>query len=147
MKKIIQKIVLGAVIVKDRKVLILQRHENEETYPGMWELPSGKKENFESSEASLVREVREESGLDIEVIMPVSVFDYQIDKPDEICDSTQINFLITVINNKDVVLSDEHQAYTWITDEQIDEYNITNDTKDVIRKAFEIISKLNLEVF
>ena len=141
-KKIIQKIVLGGVVMKDGKVLILQRHKNEDVYPNMWELPSGKRELLEPSEDSLMREVREETGLDIKMVMPFSVFDYQIEKPDEIRDSTQINFLVTSVNDKNVVLSEEHQAFVWITKEEIDKYDFTEATKKVIQKAFEIINKL-----
>ena len=108
----------------------------------MWELPSGKREPLEPSEDSLMREVREETGLDIKMVMPFSVFDYQIEKPDEIRDSTQINFLVTSVNDKNVVLSEEHQAFVWITKEEIDKYDFTEATKKVIQKAFEIINKL-----
>lgn len=141
-KKIIQKIVLGGVVIKDEKVLILQRHRNEDVYPNMWELPSGKRDSLEPSENSLMREVREETGLDVKIMMPFSVFDYQIEKPDEIRDSTQINFLVTPADDKQVVLSEEHQAFVWITKKEIDEYNLTEATKSVIQKAFEVISKL-----
>ena len=140
-KKIVQKIVLGGVLMRNGKVLILQRHKNEDIYPNMWELPSGKRELLESSENSLIREVREETGLDVKAVIPFSVFDYQIEKPDEVRDSTQINFLVIPVNDKDVVLSKEHQAFAWINKEEIDKYNLTEATKKVIRKAFEIISK------
>jgi len=49
-KKIVQKIVLGGVVIKDGKILILQRHKDEDVYPNMWELPSGKREPLEPSE-------------------------------------------------------------------------------------------------
>jgi len=141
-KQIIQKIVLGGVVIKDGKILILQRHENEEIYPGMWELPSGKRELLESSDASLIREVKEETGIDVEIIMPFSVFDYQIEKEREIRDSTQINFLVKPISGADIKLSDEHQNYAWISKEETDKYNFTEATKNVIKKTFDIISLL-----
>lgn len=141
-KKIVQKIVLGGVVLRDGKVLILQRHKNEDVYPNMWELPSGKRELLEPSENSLIREVREETGLDVKIVTPFSVFDYQIEKPDEIQDSTQINFLVTPVNNAGVVLSDEHQVFAWIKPEELDQYGLTDATKNVIRKAFEVVSKI-----
>lgn len=64
-KQVIQKIVLGGVVIKDGKILILQRHENEEIYPGMWELPSGRRELLEPSDDSLIREIKEEAGIDV----------------------------------------------------------------------------------
>ena len=106
------------------------------------ELPSGKREPLEPSESSLIREVKEEAGLAVSIILPFSVFDYHIDKPDEIRDSTQINFLVAPADDADVVLSGEHQAFAWITLKEIDQYKLTDATKNVIRKAFEIIPKI-----
>ena len=143
-KQVIQKIVLGGAVIKDGKVLILQRHENEEIYPGMWELPSGKRELLEPSDDSLIREIKEEAGIDVEIIMPFSVCDYRIEKEKEIRDSTQINFLVKLINGVEVKLSDEHQNYAWISKEEIDKYNLTEATKNVIKKAFDIVALLNL---
>lgn len=141
-KNIVQKIILGGVIAKDNKILILQRHKNEDVYPNIWELPSGKREPLEPSEESLIREIKEETGLDIKIIFPFSVFDYQIEKPNEIRDSTQINFLVTPTNDEEVKISDEHQAFAWIKPEEIDHYGLTGATKNVIRKAFEVITKI-----
>ncbi len=143
-KQVTQKIVLGGVVIKDGKILILQRHKDEDIYPNMWELPSGKREPLEPSEDSLIREVKEEAGLDVKIIMSFSVFDYQIEKPDEIRDSTQVNFLVTPANNAEVKLSGEHQAFAWITKDEIDKYELTDATKNVIKKAFEVAAKLVL---
>lgn len=143
-KNIIQKIVLAGVITRNGKILILQRNKNEGIYPNMWELPSGKKESLESSEDSLRREVKEETGLNIEVIMPFSVFDYQIKKQDEIRDSIQINFLVKPADDSEVKLSPEHQASAWIKKNEIDKYNLTQKTKKVLEKAFELILLLKL---
>lgn len=141
-KKITQKIVLGGAVIRDGKILILQRHKNEDVYPNIWELPSGKREPLEPSENSLIREVREEAGLTVSIILPFSVFDYQIEKPDEIRDSTQINFLVVPTDDAGVVLSGEHQAFAWIISQEIDQYELTDATKNVIRKAFEIAAKI-----
>lgn len=144
-KNIVQKIILAGVVVKNNKILILQRNKNEDVYPDIWELPSGKREPFEPSEYSLLREIKEETGLDTEIFIPISVFDYQIEKPNEIRDSTQINFLMKQKNNNDEVkLSEEHQDFTWISGDEIDNYDITDAIKDVIKKAFNFINLLNV---
>jgi len=137
-KKIIQKIVVGGVVFKNGKALILQRHKDEDTYPNMWELPSGKREFLESSENALVREIHEETGLTVKPLMPFSVFEYQVEKPNEIRDSTQINFLVALVKDQDLVLSTEHQAFAWIELQEIDQYDLTKTTKEVIRRAFKI---------
>jgi 8-oxo-dGTP diphosphatase len=141
-KPVIQKIILaGVVFNKQGKLLILQRSEGEDVYPGMWELPSGKREFFESSYDTLTREIKEEAGLNIEVIQPCSVFEYKIEKPNEIRDSTQIS-LIAISNTSEVRLSEEHQSYAWISKDEIDKYDMSDETRKVIRKALNLYSKI-----
>ena len=137
-KKIVQKIILGGVVVKDNRVLIIQRSADEEAYPNLWEIPSGKREPFEKSEDAVVREVKEETGLDVEVVMPISVFEFKVEKPDEIRDATQINFLVKLKGDQEVKISDEHQNFAWITKDEIDNYEISRETKDVVKKVFEL---------
>src|SRR5687768_14110960 len=89
-KQIVQKVVVGGVVIKDNKILIIQRSADEDNYPNLWELPSGKREDFESSEVAVVREVKEETGLTVKVVKPISVFEFKNEKPNEIRDVTQI---------------------------------------------------------
>lgn len=133
-KKIIQKVVLAGLIIKDGRVLILQRTADEESYANYWELPSGKKEPLESTLESLKREIFEEAGLEVEIIKPISVFDYQIEKPDEIRDTTQINFLVTPKESESQVkLSTEHQNFAWVSEKDLDQYQMSDETKKVIK--------------
>jgi 8-oxo-dGTP diphosphatase len=66
----IQKIVAGAVIILDNKILLLER-ANGEFKEGLIELPSGGVNDNETIIQGLIREVKEETGLDI-----LSVTDY-----------------------------------------------------------------------
>lgn len=143
-KKIVQKIVLGGVIVKDGKILILQRHDNEDIYPGLWELPSGKRNFLESSDDALRREIKEETGLEVFIITPFFVFDYQIAKEEEIRDSTQINFIVQPETGGVVKLSSEHQSFVWINKDELEMYNLTKVIKQTIYKAFDMFPQLGL---
>ena len=58
--------VTGVVQYKD-KILILKRPENERNYPGKWSLCSGFVKEFESGEENVLREIKEETGLDAEI--------------------------------------------------------------------------------
>lgn len=53
-----------AVIERDGKILIAQRCPGD-SFAGFWEFPGGKREPEESMEACLVRELREEMGIEI----------------------------------------------------------------------------------
>ncbi|MEM7136580.1 MAG: (deoxy)nucleoside triphosphate pyrophosphohydrolase [Myxococcota bacterium] len=59
-------VVAAAVVVHEGRVLLTKRLE-EQHLGGMWEFPGGKLEADESPEEALVRECREECGIDIEV--------------------------------------------------------------------------------
>jgi mutator protein MutT len=58
--------VSAALIFRDGKLLIAQRHAKSHL-GGLWEFPGGKRESGETFEACLVREIREELGVEISV--------------------------------------------------------------------------------
>jgi 8-oxo-dGTP diphosphatase len=64
---------VGAVIVVDDRVVLIKRKY--EPLAGQWSLPGGTLELGESLEAGVAREIREETGLDVEVGPVVEVFD------------------------------------------------------------------------
>ena len=136
MKKIVEKIAIAGIIIQKGKVLIIQRGKDEDYLPGLWEIPSGKREPSEKTLDGCKREVEEETGIKVEVGDPIGIFEYRVEKPEETRDVTQINFLVKPVGEVKVRLSDEHQKFTWIKEDEIDKYNITKETKEIIRKAF-----------
>jgi len=146
-KKVIQRVVVGGVIFnKEGKVLILQRSKDEDVFPEIWELPSGKREFFEDSQSSLIREIKEETGLSkIKIIIPFYVFEYKVEKQEEIRDTTQINFLVKLLEDEEIKLSEEHQNFAWISKDEIEKYKLSEATKNVILKAFELLKRIDLD--
>src|SRR3990167_8311886 len=122
MKTVIQKIIVAGIIISGGKVLIIQRSSDEEVFPNIWEIPSGKREFFEKSQDAIVREVKEETGIDIEVLIPVGVFEFKVEKENETRDSTQISFLCKPIGSVEVKLSEEHQNFAWVKENEIGKY-------------------------
>lgn len=66
-KKKVPHIIVGAAVVTNRKgeVLIAQRR-NEDMLGGLWEFPGGKQETGETIQQCIVRELKEELGINIE---------------------------------------------------------------------------------
>jgi len=64
---------VGAAIVRDGEVLLVKRKH--EPLRGQWSLPGGAVEAGETLQACLTREMREETGLEIEVGPVVEVLD------------------------------------------------------------------------
>lgn len=58
-------VVAAAIVDADGRILV-QRRPAGRPQPGVWELPGGKIEPGETPEAALVRELREELGIDVE---------------------------------------------------------------------------------
>ena len=67
-RKKVPHIVVGAAVVANRKgeVLIAQRRD-QDMLGGLWEFPGGKQETGETIQQCIVRELREELGINIEV--------------------------------------------------------------------------------
>jgi mutator protein MutT len=64
---------VGAVVVKQGRVLLVRR--GNEPMKGRWSLPGGLLELGESLATGVVREVREETGLDVEVVELIELLD------------------------------------------------------------------------
>ncbi|HJR46205.1 MAG TPA: NUDIX hydrolase [Actinomycetota bacterium] len=59
------QIAVGAVVIRNGALLMVQRAQ--EPASGLWSVPGGRVEKGEYLNAAVAREVREETGLDVEV--------------------------------------------------------------------------------
>jgi 8-oxo-dGTP diphosphatase len=105
----IVQLTVGAVIANDGAVLLLRRPPGD-FLAGIYELPSGKVEPGETLDAALVREVEEETGLEVAGIGEyLGSFDYTA-KAGRL--SRQFTFTVTVTGTEPVLLT-EHDAHAW----------------------------------
>jgi 8-oxo-dGTP diphosphatase len=70
----IPRIAVGAIIIRDGKVLLVKRKD--QPGKGLWAIPGGKVELGESLEDAVHREIREETGITCKALDPVYTFDY-----------------------------------------------------------------------
>lgn len=117
-------VAVKAIIVRENKVLLLRRsvEEIEHSYMNRrerWDLPGGGVHYFERSEEGLLREIKEETDLIVDIKTPFSLYD--IIKPHiHLCIFTYV----CVYQSGEVVLSAEHDAYYWLTLEELNQYDI-----------------------
>ncbi len=137
---IVQRIVVGALILHEERVLLLQRANEGSPYDGLWEFPSGKREPLEDTTAALVREVAEETGLQVRIVRPVATFDYVVEKPTERRDTVEIVFLVTLEGAPDVRLSDEHVAFRWVGHADLAELRASDETRRIVAGALAPLS-------
>jgi len=133
--------VAGAIIFKNfqtdkGKLLIIQRAKDDH-WPNFWEIPRGKVEDKENVKQGLLREVKEEVGIDIEPIRYFNKFSYVVKKngiPERV--STQYNFICKMKNEDDEIkLSHEHQNYKWISYDAEAELYLNAEIKQTVMMA------------
>lgn len=137
-KEGVEQLVVGAVVMHEKKVLIIQRNEND-FLPKMNELPSGKVELNETLFQSLKRELKEEANLNIKQITNyLGYFDYH---SSNLKKCRQFNFLVeTEVPFKIILNENEHSKYTWINLFQIKLNSLSSCVQSVIKIAFEVFS-------
>lgn len=71
---------VGAVILRGSEVLLIRR--GKAPFKGHWSIPGGKIEFGEPLEMALAREIREETGVEVEILGLIDVFEALPDGPD-----------------------------------------------------------------
>ncbi|HJY64338.1 MAG TPA: NUDIX domain-containing protein [Ignavibacteria bacterium] len=98
------------------KFLLLKRSEDAKIYPGIWQMITGTIESHEHTKDTLIRELKEETGLNPERIFSIPrINTFYLAISDKICMSP---VFLTIVKNTDVVLSGEHTEYKWAAYEE-----------------------------
>ena len=119
---------------KTNKVLLLQRNDGNNA----WEIPGGKRENNEDIVDALKREVKEETGLIIneyKIVYVSPIFEnHPFLKP-----FLNIGYLC-LVDNREVIISDEHIDYKWVSVEELVNYLDNDIYNDLLKNG--MISEL-----
>lgn len=130
-------VAVGAVILDAGRVLLVRR--GQEPLKGEWSLPGGAVEAGETLQAALVREVREETSLDIIVGPVVEVLDSIRRDGDGRAEYHYviIDYACRVRNGTSTaaVHGTDASDVQWVPVGDLDRYRITNTAMAVIRKA------------
>ena len=73
------KLIQKAVIKQGDKYLIGLRSENAKYFPLHWDFPGGKLEPGEEPFEGIVREVKEETNLDVRALAAIGVYQFDLD--------------------------------------------------------------------
>jgi 8-oxo-dGTP diphosphatase len=106
--------VVCAIIEQDELVLCALRSQ-QMSLPGKWEFPGGKLELNELPEDALIREIKEELNVSIEIVesLPISDYSYVSEKVIRL-----IPFRC-VIQNNEIPVAAEHAELRWVKKEDL----------------------------
>lgn len=132
---------VGAIIVQDGKILMTKR--GSEPGKGKWSVPGGVVELGENLEKAVIREVKEETNLDVEVV-------HLIDAVDNIIrDSNgKLQFHFVILDYSAKVKSGTLQSSSdvldtrWVRLEEVEDYDLTNTFRDFLRRNKDELVKL-----
>lgn len=97
-----------SVLVKDGRVLLIQRPDNDEFEGGKWAFPGGKVMQGETTLEGAVRELQEETGIEAEL---THIGEYSND------DESLSHYFIGEVS-VDPQITEEAQAFKWVTKEE-----------------------------
>lgn len=108
-----KKKVSATIIINDKKeILVLKRGPKSRSFPGFWNFPGGGVENDETIEEAAVRELKEETGLDVHeedlVYFEVSSLPKLI-----------VHYFMSNKFKNDVEINKESTDYKWVPIEEI----------------------------
>ena len=127
------KVSMGIILDSEGKILIAQRNL-QKNFGGMWEFPGGKQEVGESPEDALIRELKEELSIDVEVLQSFSPYDYR----DESIEVSFYPIQCKIVGGK--IVNNEHEEVKFISLEEIDNFEFAPpdyETVDLVKDYFE----------
>jgi len=108
----VHRIVVGAVICDDSGRVLIGRRRRPPELAGAWEFPGGKVEPGESEAAALVREVREELGVQIEVLA-------RIDGQWPVRSDLVLRLFTARIREGTPLAGSDHDAVMWVAPDEL----------------------------
>jgi len=119
MSEIFQRVAFHALINNNKhEFLVLHRVSTDDHSPDVWDLPGGSSELGETDpDKTLTREVKEETGLDINIIKPIFVFS-RMSGPAR--HQFQIVYKCQYCAGELKLNPEEHDEYRWIKRKDLD---------------------------
>lgn len=119
------------LIFYNEAFLVIKRSEKSFDDASLWEVPGGTMEIGETIEECLLREIKEEVGLSVEIKR--YLYSWKIPR-NESHETVGLTFLCKAYSNV-IKLSHEHTNYAWISPKEIHKYNFSEGIKKDFNKV------------
>jgi 8-oxo-dGTP diphosphatase len=121
------RLAVRAVIRDDAgRCLLLRRSPANKGFVGCWEWPGGKADPGESFDVAVRREVREETGLEVELLGVAGAFDFEM---------TQARIVTLCLEARlaggTLRLSEEHDEHAWVPAAEVPNWNLVPRLKEL----------------
>lgn len=103
-----------ALLESDGKYLILKRSEKDEYKPTTPDLPGGRVREGESIEEAITRELKEETGLDTDIVD--KLYEESVNLGPE---TVRFEFFLCKRTAGKLTMSSEHDSFEWMTKNRI----------------------------
>jgi 8-oxo-dGTP diphosphatase len=123
-----------SIIEKDETILLLRRSKHKDHAPGTWETGSGTMEHGETPQEAVLREVMEETGLQVEIMGLVGAFHFYRGPLKE--ESVGLNFWCRYRSGM-LRLSHEHDASAWVSFADVPKYDLYPDLLKTVKNVIE----------
>lgn len=117
----------AAVIIGNRKILMIKRSRFDKSYPGFWTLPGGKAKKGEIPEENVIREVSEEVGLEFE---PVKIISKSAGSRNGIC------VFVGKVSGEIFLQDGEIEKYGWFSYSETLSLDIAFSFDEIIKKLY-----------
>lgn len=123
-------LVARGIIVEGDKFLVVKRAADDVHNPGLWEFPGGKIDAGETVEEGLVREVYEETGLEVGVTSQLVYAENNIIQSERYRDKLYVALFHAVRPlSGGFQISHEHSGFAWDTFDQAIERELTQESR------------------
>ena len=124
---------VGAVVIRDRKILLVKR--NKAPNKGQWAIPGGSIKLGETLQEAAEREIREETGLMVKAKEPVYTFDFiERDQKGQIRFHYVIVDLMADLVGGELRPSDDAVDAAWFSPEDVEHAGVTETTREFLRE-------------
>ncbi len=123
------------LLKKENCIFLAKRADNCQVAPGKWNVPAGKVKYTEIPTDAVVREAKEETKLDVEIIEEVGVRAYSFELDGKKAYRLVYTYLVKNLNDeKEPVLDEEHSCGEWVSLDELDNEKYQN--MDLILKKY-----------
>ena len=133
---------VGAVVICDGRILLERRKVD--PGKGKWTIPGGVVELGESAEQTVIREVKEETNLEVKEPRLIDVVNtVTLDKDKHVKYHFVIVDFFVKLEGGTLAAADDAAELKWVEFDEVGDYNLTKSFREFFNRNYKRLEKLN----